>query len=617
LMAAISVVKPVFHPRYAIPAEPGLLLLFGGMLAYLWRVAASPPAPLHPRWRGAGGEAALVLAALLLICAGYGLYRLQTDSAFARDDYRSAIDYVEHHQQPGDTIIHNAIPPFWYYDHGPAPAAYFPSRPYGEANVVDELNQVTRDKARLWYVANLAIPNDPDGFVDNQLRLHATRVDERYYGFLRVQLWQIPRANTFSQSTFVPTAWNLANELALTGYAVSGEPVGGTTLDVEVQVTARRAPSADDGFWVGLADSSGRLWGRADDRPHDPAFRLSSGWTPGESLVIRFDLPVALGTPPGTYQLVSGAYRLRDLAGLDVLDAAQHPIGQSTSLGPVSVKLVTMNGTDPSLHDVRSEAVAPGLVLAGVDPGPATLAPGDHLPITFLWRAAGAVADESASLRLRAASGQVIAQDDGPLGGAFPPSQWPMGALVREQRSLLVPASAPAGPAQLVLTLAGGQTVAVGSATINQVSREFRAPQAVHPLDARLGAGVALVGYDLSGEALKPGSQLTLTLDWHAIQASTISYHVFVHLLDAQDHIWAQWDGVPRNWSYPVSAWLPGEYVVDRYPLQLSSETPVGNLTIEAGMYDAANGQRLPVVVRPGAPTTDRVILQEVRVTSP
>ena len=38
---------------------------------------------------------------------------------------------------------------------GPGPASYFPTGPYSESNVVDELNAVTAGRTRLWYLADL------------------------------------------------------------------------------------------------------------------------------------------------------------------------------------------------------------------------------------------------------------------------------------------------------------------------------------------------------------------------------------------------------------------------------------------------------------------------------
>src|SRR6185437_4494547 len=65
-IAAISAIKPVFHPRYAIPVVAGLYLSLAVLIDYLLH------AP-QPRARAARA-AALGVCTLLAVCAGYGLY---------------------------------------------------------------------------------------------------------------------------------------------------------------------------------------------------------------------------------------------------------------------------------------------------------------------------------------------------------------------------------------------------------------------------------------------------------------------------------------------------------------------------------------------------------------
>ena len=603
-IAAINAVKPVYHPRYAIPVAAGLYLALAALLDYLF----------HAKPAVATRLAALAVSIVLLVAAGFGMDHLKYDPAYARDDYRDAIAYVQHAEQPGDAIIHNAIPPVWYYYHGSAPTAYFPAGPYTDANVADGLNQIARGRTRLWYVWHAAIPNDPDGFVDTQLRLHSQRLDERWFGAIRVQLWQLSTSQAFAVASFTPVSQNVANQLTLTGYAVSGEPIGGHSIDVELRWQVSHTPSADDGFWVGLADSNGRSWGRADARPRDAGYRLSSGWPAGETVITRFDLPVAIGTPPGAYHLVAGVYRLSDLAGLNVLDADQHPIGQAITLGPSIVKQPSVGKTDPSLANQIDVSVTPTLVLAADQIGATAAVPGDRVPVTLLWRSNGPMLNARANLRLEASDGKVIVEDDRSIGDFFPTERWIAGQLVREQRSLSLPASAPSGTASLKLVLADGRTIQLGSLAIARVVRDFNLPSTPHPMQAVLGDSIALVGYDLSGDRLRAGDQLAVTLDWHALRPSSTSYHVFVHLLDEKNHIWAQWDGVPKNWTYPTSAWVPGEYVADRYPLTLSPDAPAGRFVVEVGLYDAVTGKRLTVESSSGAPTADRIVLQSIQV---
>jgi len=72
------------------------------------------------------------------------------------------------------------------------------------------------------------------------------------------------------------------------------------------------------------------------------------------------------------------------------------------------------------------------------------------------------------------------------------------------------------------------------------------------------------------------------------------SYSVFVHALDASGAILSQVDALPLGGSRPTTGWLPGEVLVDRYSLRLSSAT-----TLEVGLYDPLTRQRLGAVRLP------------------
>jgi len=277
---------------------------------------------------------------------------------------------------------------------------------------------------------------------------------------------------------------------------------------------------------------------------------------------------------------------------------------------------VTRGTGDPTLHDQRGTEVSPGLILAADQIDAATVSPGDPVPVTLLWQATKPLPDILGSLRLELPNGPEIQRDDERIGGSFPSDRWPVGGTVREQRLLEVPPSAPPGRAIVELVVSDGPPVFLGSVTIRAVRRDFQPPSLAHPVQASFGDVIGLAGYDLSIDRPRPGGELVVTLVWQSLRTTATSYHVFVHLLDSTEHIWAQWDGEPRNWSYPVTAWVPGEYVVDRYTLSLPTPTPPGSFVLEVGLYDAVSGARATIVPKPGSPTQDRIILQSIDVVA-
>jgi hypothetical protein len=128
--------------------------------------------------------------------------------------------------------------------------------------------------------------------------------------------------------------------------------------------------------------------------------------------------------------------------------------------------------------------------------------------------------------------------------------------------------------------------------------------------DALFGDSLLLEGHAPLEVNLTPGSTLNLQLWWQALAPVGTDYNVFVHLLDAADNIVAQGDGVPMEGRYPTSAWAVGESVVDSRSLALPSDLPIGEYRLILGLYNPADGNRLPLVGQ----DMDFVLLGQLRV---
>lgn len=139
-----------------------------------------------------------------------------------------------------------------------------------------------------------------------------------------------------------------------------------------------------------------------------------------------------------------------------------------------------------------------------------------------------------------------------------------------------------------------------------------------HIVDATLGEGIALRGYDLEPGEVRPGESVYITLYWQALGPVPKDYTVFTHLLGPPNPqtggpVWAGHDGEPGGGSYPTSRWRAGEWVLDQHELQVPADAPPGTYPLEAGLYLLETGERLPA--RMGDVVDDRVLLGEVRVT--
>jgi len=149
--------------------------------------------------------------------------------------------------------------------------------------------------------------------------------------------------------------------------------------------------------------------------------------------------------------------------------------------------------------------------------------------------------------------------------------------------------------------------------THRQIYVPFNATAIQHPQHANLGDRVTFLGYSLSDLTVAPGDKIYLTLYWQAQRHMETSYTVFVHLTDREGRMWGQKDSVPVKGSYPTKRWSEGETIVDEYESPVSPDAPSGEYILEVGMYNAATGERLPVL-KGGQTASDTIVLGKIKV---
>jgi len=144
--------------------------------------------------------------------------------------------------------------------------------------------------------------------------------------------------------------------------------------------------------------------------------------------------------------------------------------------------------------------------------------------------------------------------------------------------------------------------------------RNFALPSPDHPLEARLGEMVRLLGYDMEGDRVRSGEEIGLTLYWQALAPADRPYKVFTHLIDEENAIWGQHDSQPVGGTYPPNLWVTGEVVADSHRLSVAGDAPSGIYRLEVGMYYEPTGQRLPVYIEGERVEEDRILLGEIEV---
>lgn len=138
------------------------------------------------------------------------------------------------------------------------------------------------------------------------------------------------------------------------------------------------------------------------------------------------------------------------------------------------------------------------------------------------------------------------------------------------------------------------------------------------PVEVSFGEVIRLQGASLSTSAVTAGEELCVSLQWAALRRVDQSYTVFVHLLgemynaDRGNFLWGQHDGRPVEGFRPTTSWAEGEIILDRHCFSVDGDAPTGPYLIEAGLYDATSGARLPVTAGEGE--GDRVLVGTVEV---
>ncbi len=403
-----------------------------------------------------------------------------------------------------------------------------------------------------------------------------------------------------------PLQVNFGDELLLMG--VDGAQIT-TTADAILDLTLywRALPPVQGEYSVAvhLLDDEGRRYGQSDSL--HPAGYPVTRWGAGEYGVDRHALDIWPGTPPGQYTLTAQVYQPGSGRLLETRDSAGRPVDVRLTLGQVTLTSPTRwpdAASLPIAHRLEVD-LGGGVRLLGVDGWPEGGEVGQPVPFTLYWQAIKPAADVQARLRLVDADGHTVAALLRSLGRAsYPPTEWPVGAVVRDAAAFWLPPLAedgvavPAGTYTLRLDLldAAGKPLPafadLGQLAVTAPPRSFTPPVVAYPLSITLGDTAALVGYDLDTAAFAPGAPLSLTLYWHSVHVTATSYTVFIQLL-YDGRVLAQQDQIPLGGSRPTTGWLPGEYLADSYTLTVPPDAPSGTYELIVGLYEAETGERL------------------------
>ncbi len=599
----VNLRTPWVHPRYLMLAYPAFAILAGRGLAMLAgrRPTRSP-----------------ALAAALVIALGStaSLWNLYYDPAYVKGQYRELVATMRELVRPDDAVVTN-IPwqegLLWYYGVLPAngPELLYLPQEYVRRDQAEHarlLADLTSRHRRVWLVLYGLADGHPDSLVERWLDTQAYPAFNLWFQDSRLLLYSLPAPGQYVSGEAPQGSLSAdLGVLRLTGVVTSPLSVAaGDVLHVTLGWQALGAPPADYVVALHLLDGAGRRVSQRDAEPLTP----TSQWTAGQTVADHHGVLVPVGAPPGDYHLTLSLYARDDGARL----------GEPVSLGGVRV---ARPAAFPAPANVRVQhrtgALWGGVQLIGYDVDREAFRAGETAHLTLLWHAVQAPGrDLHVTLQLRGAGG-VVAQCDAPLTPGYPTSQWTTGEIVRAHHDLPIGGRAAPGRYDLVAFVEGREAV-LGSLEVQSRPINTTAPPIQHPLNARFGQSIELLGYTSKSQNPSPKAQSTnlpayqLALIWRCTGPVETSYAVFVHLLDANGRIVAQHDAPVPGGGVPTAGWQPGEVVVDEHPVAVPADLPPGDYRLIAGLYDPVTWARLPVLDDAGQPVGDHVLLTTVEV---
>ena len=611
---------PKFNPRYAMIASPPLFVILSAGIVTLFRMRS-----IAPRIVGLG------IVAFITATTLYADFNLFFDLRFTKPDFRGAVRWVQEHQHEDEVVIltsGHAYPVFDYYYSGdnwyPLPA----ERTLSTVDVLNydvshDLNRLLKEKRGAWLVLWQDEVVDPNGYLTMLLDRYAQPqpVAGSFY-HVRLRHYTLPAQLHFPEEPEIAYQMtvNLGNDLTLLGYSP------GMTETLYLYWEGRRQLDRDYKISLRLRDTDGFNW-------NDPArdCRLAAllypttRWQPGELVVGHYELPALPGTPPGTYDLEAVVYAEGAPQVLDVLDEQGAPRGKTVELGPIRLdKLWPATREQLGVQDPPLVTWANKIALLGYRQDRLDAQAGDEVHLELFWEALETIGSDY-EIRLGwVQNGDLLAFQGYSLAGeAFPTSDWGAGDLIRGQYSLAVPLDIEPGSAEIQVGLFTSPSASspfnqwfpLTSLNVQPTDRVFEAPDMALRLNANFDDKIELLGADISTAELKPGDTFEITLFWKALSRMETSYTIFVHLLDAENHIQAQEDRIPAAGSRPTTGWVVSEVVQDTYTLTVNPAAIPGTYVLEVGVYDAGDPTfpRLSVLEE-NVPKENRAILAEIRV---
>jgi hypothetical protein len=396
-----------------------------------------------------------LLLASLISGSSLALYDYFSDAAYARDDYRSIVQFIKAVGGPEDAVVLHAEGQqdvFNYY-YGANPASEPPvyplprRRPLDEAATLAELNQIAGSAEKVYAVFWAGHQADPEGLIEHWLDRQLFKATDHWYGNVRLASYASPPVS--ETLPLHPVGDQLGQQIVLTGYGLSSSTVAaGDILQVILQWQAEAPLATDYLLFLQLLDQHNHLVGQRDASPAVP----TSTWPIRQPISDSHGIFIEPGTPPGQHRLIVGLYDPQTGQRLPVRKDKQADfLGDFIEL--TQIELIRPDAPLPvGAFNMQTPARVPmlDLSLLGYDlyklghrsTPDAPLYPGDPVQLIIYWRLDNSEQRprDQLSIQLLTTHGEDTAvRLSAPLAGVdYPIDQWEVGEIVRAQYDLFL-----------------------------------------------------------------------------------------------------------------------------------------------------------------------------------
>jgi mannosyltransferase len=587
LTYATVAVAPKFAARYTITVTAP---------AYLCAIMLLHPVINH-RAKWARGLLCLAAVAVLTVSLRSMLAVIEGREN-PRDDVRALAAYLTDNAQAEDAIllVENAPYALQYYYRGQAPVVGLHVG-VGFDPAVQFLNRLLGDgPRRVWLVLWHHEFADPSDLAVTEL-LRAGReahINERFRGH-QLRAFDISHDDQTQKDYAQPQTpmdAGFSPGLRLRGFDLFSNAPG--QVHYVFYWEAQKQLVRNHRLTLTLQDLHGTEYLRTDQALCTDYF-LPPAWPIGTVIRGRVDLDLPADLPAIEYETHLQVFDPVAQQNLDLVDERGAPQGQKLLVDVLVLPKSTMDGPILEIRNPVQKALGSGLLLRGYDVPGETLDPGETLKLTlWLQRKGTPSVDAAVQFRLQNAAQSTVWETSSPILHGYSPIEWNAEEINRAIYTLLLPPELSGGTYSLQVSI--GQTW-TALRTLNVTARDhvYDRPPMQQSLDLQYEQGIILLGYDVETHGVSEDLPAKIRLYWQAQGPVNASYKVSVQALLADKSIASQSDTIPVAWSYPTTAWLPGEIVTDEHLLRIDPGVEPGNYSLIVVLYEEQSGERLQV----------------------